>query len=158
MLHHPQADSATGIHNLSMAHSPLTGSAFVQPIRCLLHRIEAFAIGDPFAEVVLIQPQGGLLAARAYRDVFGELDQLQAFLGREVNLQPGPSGLQLRPIAHQTIAPAPASGEHCDAMVSGGSMALPCRTTQAVQEVAVTVAHLARDLNLPTMVWFHLPR
>ena len=32
-----------------------------------------------------------------------------------------------------------------------------CSTTRTVQEVATTVANLARDLNLPTVIWLHLP-
>jgi hypothetical protein len=152
-----------------------------QPTRCLLHKVEVFGVsatGDPYADVTLIHPQGKKLSAQAFSSCFGDLNQLYAFEGGEVNLQVTPTGLQLRPIAEQ-VSPDPD-----DSVDTGRDQGLPedrsalspdsvffppeappvessfpsgtCKTT-TVHEVAATVARLARDFELPTVMWVHLP-
>ena len=152
-----------------------------QPTRCYLYKIEAFGVsatGDPYADVTLIHPQGKILSAQAFSSCFGDLNQLHVFEGREVNVQVTPTGLQLRPIAEQVI---PDPDDSVDSgrdqglledrsvldpdsvffppetdLVGAPSPMGTC-TTPTVQEVAATVARLARDFGLPTVVWVHLP-
>jgi hypothetical protein len=152
-----------------------------QPTRCLLHKVEAFGVsatGDPYADVTLIHPQGKTLSAQAFSSCFGDLNQLHAFEGAEVNLQVTPTGLQLRPIAEQVI-PDPDdtvdSGRdqgllNARSALNSDSVFFPSETdlveepsplgtctTPTVQEVAATVARLAREFELPTVMWVHLP-
>jgi hypothetical protein len=152
-----------------------------QPTRCYLYKVVAFGVsatGDPYADVMLIHPQGKTLSAQAYSSCFGDLDQLHAFEGGEVNVQATPTGLQLRPIAEQVIPDPDASVDSGDdqglledrsvfdpdavffpsetGLVGAPSLMGTC-TTPTVQEVAATVARLARDFGLPTVVWVHLP-
>ncbi len=152
-----------------------------QPTRCLLHKVEAFGVsatGDPYADVTLIHPQGKTLSAQAYSSCFGDLSQLSAFEGGEVNLQVTPTGLQLRPIAEQVIPDPDGSADtgrdqglpEDRSALSPDSVFFPpeappvespfpsgtCKTT-TVHEVAATVARLASDFELPTVVWVHLP-
>ena len=152
-----------------------------QPTRCYLYKIEAFGVsatGDPYADVTLIHPQGKILSAQAFSSCFGDLNQLHVFEGREVNVQVTPTGLQLRPIAEQVI-PDPDdsvdSGRDQGLLedrsvldpdsvffppetdLVGAPSPMGICTTPTVQEVAATVARLARDFGLPTVVWVHLP-
>jgi len=147
----------------------------------LLHKVEAFGVsatGDPYADVTLIHPQGKTLSAQAFSSCFGDLNQLHAFEGAEVNLQVTPTGLQLRPIAEQVIPDPDASADtgrdqglpEDRSVLSPDSVFFPPETdpvampfpsgtctTPTVQEVAATVARLARDFELPTVMWVHLP-
>ena len=152
-----------------------------KPTRCLLHKVEAFGVsatGDPYADVTLIHPQGKTLSAQTYSSCFGDLNQLSAFEGGEVNLQVTPTGLQLRPIAEQVIPDPDGSADtgrdqglpEDRSALSPDSVFFPpeaspvespfpsgtCKTT-TVHEVAATVARLASDFELPTVVWVHLP-
>lgn len=152
-----------------------------QPTRCYLYKVEAFGVsatGDPYADVTLIHPQGKTLSAQAFSSCFGDLNQLHAFEGGEVNLQVTPTGLQLRPIAEQAtpgLEPFVVPGHHHDGesegsgmdsdspffppdpVAEGSALKQGCSTTRTVQELATTVAYLARDLSLPTIIWVHLP-
>lgn len=152
-----------------------------QPTRCLLHKVEAFGVsatGDPYADVTLIHPQGKTLSAQAFSSCFGDLNQLHAFEGAEVNLQVTPTGLQLRPLAEQVISDPDDSvdsgrgqGVLDDRLIlNPDSVFFPSEadpvempspsgtgTPPTVQEVAATVARLAREFELPTVMWVHLP-
>ena len=152
-----------------------------QPTRCLLHKVEAFGVsatGDPYADVTLIHPQGKTLSAQAFSSCFGDLNQLHAFEGGEVNVQVTPTGLQLRPIAEQVIPDPDASVDSgrdqglledrsvldpdsvffpSETDLIGAPSLMGTCTTPTIQEVAATVARLARDFGLPTVVWVHLP-
>ena len=152
-----------------------------QPTRCYLYKVEAFGVsatGDPYADVLLIHPQGGTCKAKAFSSCFGDLDQLPPFVGSEVNLQVTPTGLQLRPIAEQVIPDPDGSADtgrdqglpEDRSALSPDSVFFPpeappvespfpsgtCKTT-TVHEVAATVARLASDFELPTVMWVHLP-
>jgi hypothetical protein len=152
-----------------------------QPTRCLLHKVKAFGVsatGDPYADVTLIHPQGKTLSAQAFSSCFGDLNQLDAFEGGEVNLQVTPTGLQLRPIAEQVI-PDPDDSVDSErdqglqddrSVLNPDSVFFPSETdlvgapspmstctTPTIQEVAATVARLAREFELPTVMWVHLP-
>ena len=152
-----------------------------KPTRCLLYEVEAYGVsttGDPYADVVLIHPQGGTCKAQAFSSCFGDLNQLHAFVGAEVSLQLSSTGLQLRPIAEQAMPGLEQSafpgldhgwasegsameGESPffppEPVAAESALSQGCSTTRTVQEVATTVAHLARDLSLPTIIWVHLP-
>jgi hypothetical protein len=152
-----------------------------QPTRYLLYRVAAYGVsatGDPYADLVLIHPQGGTCKAKAFSSCFGDLNELHAYEGAEVNVQLTPTGLQLRPIAEQTAPgledsgdPAPEQGMTADRSILDSDCAFffpeadpseppptPSSSTIAtVQEVAATVARLARDFELPTVMWVHLP-
>lgn len=152
-----------------------------QPTRCYLYKVEAFGVsatGDPYADVLLIHPQGGTCKAKAFGSCFGDLDQLPAFVGSEVSLQVTPSGLQLSPLAEQalpglegSVDPAPDQGLTADRSIWNSDCAFfppesdpseppptpGSSTIPTVQEVAATVARLARDFELPTVMWVHLP-
>jgi len=152
-----------------------------QPTRCLLHKVEAFGVsatGDPYADVTLIHPQGKTLSAQAFSSCFGDLNQLHAFEGAEVNLQVTPTGLQLRSLAEQVISDPDDSvdsgrgqGVLDDRLIlNPDSVFFPSEadpvempspsgtgTPPTVQEVAATVARLAREFELPTVMWVHLP-
>lgn len=153
----------------------------LQPTRCLLHKVESHSIsatGDPYADVLLIHPQGGTCKAQAFASCFGDLNQLPAFEGAEVSVQVTPTGLQLRPMAEQVI---PDPDDSVDSgrdqglledrsILNPDSVFFPSETdlvgapspmgtctTPTVQEVAATVARLAREFELPTVMWVHLP-
>lgn len=152
-----------------------------QPTRCYLYKIEAYGVsatGDPYANVLLIHPRGGTCKAKAFGSCFGDLDQLPAFVGSEVSLQVTSSGLQLRPLVEQAIPghegsvdSAPEQGLTPDRSISDSDCAFfspeanpsellltpGSSTIPSVQEVAATVARLARDFELPTVMWVHLP-
>lgn len=152
-----------------------------QPNRYLLNRVEAYGVsatGDPYADVLLIHPQGGTYKAKAFSRCFGDLNGLHAYEGAEVSVQLSPTGLQLGPIAEQAtpgLEPCAASGHHHgwesegsvmdsespffppEPIAEESALSQGCSTTRTVQEVATTVANLARDLNLPTVIWLHLP-
>jgi hypothetical protein len=152
-----------------------------QPTRCYLYKIEAFGVsatGDPYADVTLIHPQGKTLSAQVFSSCFGDLNQLHALRGGEVNVQVTPTGLQLRPIAEQVISDPDDSVDSgrdqglledrsvlntdsvffpSEADLAGAPSPVGTCTTPTVQEVAATVARLARDFGLPTVVWLHLP-
>ena len=152
-----------------------------QPTRCYLYKVEAYGVsatGDPYADVLLIRPEGGTCKAQAFASCFGDLNQLPAFEGAEVNLQLTSTGLQISPIAEQTapgledsVDPAPDQGLTADRSILNSDSAFfppeadPAErssipgsfTTPTVQEVAATVARLARDFELPTVMWVHLP-
>lgn len=152
-----------------------------QLTRCYLYEIEAFGVsatGDPYADVTLIHPQTGPCQGQAFASCFGDLSQLTAFKGGEVNLQVTPTGLQLRPIAEQVISDLDGSidmgrdhGQPEDRSDSSAdSIFFPPETpflescspsgtgkAPTVHEVAATVARLARDFELPTAMWIHLP-
>lgn len=153
----------------------------LQPTRCLLHKVESHSVsatGDPYADVMLIHPQGGTCKAQAFASCFGDLNQLPAFEGTEVSLQLTATGLQLRPMAEQavpgledSVAPGPDQGLVADRSTLNSDPAffppeaVPVEppfspgssTTPTVHEVAATVARLARDFELPTVMWVHLP-
>jgi hypothetical protein len=152
-----------------------------QPTRCLLHKVEAFGVsatGDPYADVTLIHPQGKTLSAQAFSSCFGDLNQLHAFEGGEVNVQATPTGLQLRPIAEQVIPDPDDSVDSgrdqglledrsvldpdsvffsSETDLFGPPSSMGTCTKPTIQEVAATVARLARELELPTVMWVHLP-
>ncbi len=152
-----------------------------QLTRYLLYRVAAYGVsatGDPYADLVLIHPQGGTCKAKAFSSCFGDLNELHAYEGAEVNVQLTPTGLQLRPIAEQVIPDpdAPVDSGRDQGLLEDRSLLDPdsvffpsetdlvgapslmgtC-TTPTIQEVAATVARLARDFGLPTVVWVHLP-
>ena len=109
---------------------------------------------------------------------FGDLSCLSEFEGLRVNLVATPNGRQLKPIACQ-IPPQQQLEEdgqqevlydHGDAPVDAASQIHDLGTSfdavdptaetiplNRLQEVAATVAKLARDLRLPTCMWIHLP-
>lgn len=153
----------------------------LQPTRCLLHKVESHSVsatGDPYADVMLIHPQGGTCKAKAFSRCFGDLNELHAYEGAEVSVQVTPTGLQLRPIAEQVI---PDPDDSVDSgrdqglledrsVLNPDSVFFPSETdlvgapspmgtctTPTVQEVATTVARLAREFELPTVMWVHLP-
>lgn len=152
-----------------------------QPTRYLLYRVAAYGVsatGDPYADLVLIRPQGGTCKAKAFASCFGDLNQLPAFEGAEVSLQLTSTGLQLRPMAEQampglegSVDPAPDQGLTADRSILNSDCAFfppeadpsdppptpGSSTIPTVQEVAATVARLARDFELPTVMWVHLP-
>ena len=152
-----------------------------QPTRFLLHKVHACGVsagGDSYADVLLIHPQGGTYKARVFVSMFFDLNELHAYEGKEVSVQLTPIGLQITPIAEQaTPAPEPSAtpGWHHDwaSKVSVADSDSPfsppepvaeestliqgCSTTRTLQEVATTVACLARDLSLPTIIWVHIP-
>jgi hypothetical protein len=152
-----------------------------QPARAYLHKVEAYGVsagGEPYADVALILPQGGCIRAQAYSSCFGDLNLLSDLVGTEVNLQRSPTGLQLKPIAEQARSDLevcfdqgrdqalaadglgrdfdsaffPSEADPADTTVSPD-----CCTIPIMQELAATVARLARDLSLPTVMWVHLP-
>jgi hypothetical protein len=131
-----------------------------------------------YADLLLIHPQGGICEAKAFSSCFGDLNELHAYEGAEVSVQLTPTGLQLRPIAEQPtpgLEPSAVPGHHHGRASEGSVMdsdspffppepfaeefplSQGCSTARTVQEVATTVACLARDLRLPTIIWVHLP-
>ena len=152
-----------------------------QPSTGILHQIKWHGkspSGVPFAVVSIIDEANNLHRALACSLRFGDLQHLSEFEGLRVNLVATPNGLQLKPIADQ-IPPEQQLQEdaHLEAMdkqgvtpldaansihVMGASFdaADPAAETirlNRLQEVAATVAKLARDLRLPTCMWIHLP-
>ena len=164
---------------------PQTTPTFVmtesQPSTGILHQINWYGTspyGVPFAVVSIIDAANNLHRALACSRRFGDLSRLSEFEGLRVNLVATPNGLQLKPIADQIPpeqqlqedAQLEAVDEHgvapLDAAnsihVIGASLdaADPAAETiplNRLQEVAATVAKLARDLRLPTCMWIHLP-
>lgn len=153
----------------------------LQLTRCLLHKVESHSVsatGDPYADVMLIHPQGGTCKAQVFASCFGDLNQLPAIEGAEVSVQVTPTGLQLRPIAEQVIPDPDDSVDsgrdqgllEDQSILNPDSVFFPSETdlvgapspmgtctTPTVQEVAATVARLAREFELPTVMWVYLP-
>jgi hypothetical protein len=151
------------------------------PSTGVLHQINwhgTSPYGVPFAVVSIIDAANNLHRALACSRRFGDLSRLSEFEGLRVNLVATPNGLQLKSIADQ-IPPEQqleedgrleAMHEHGDAPVDaanqihvlGTSLDAVDPTAETIplnklQEVAATVAKLARDLRLPTCMWIHLP-
>jgi hypothetical protein len=151
------------------------------PSTGVLHQINWYGTspyGVPFAVVSIIDAANNLHRALACSRRFGDLSSLTEFEGLRVNLVATPNGLQLKPIACQ-IPPQQQLEEdgqqevlyeHVAAPVDAASQIHVFATSfdavdptaetiplNRLQEVAATVAKLARDLRLPTCMWIHLP-
>ncbi len=152
------------------------------PTAGILHQINwhgTSPYGVPFAVVSIIDAANNLHRALVCSRRFGDLSRLSEFEGLRVNLVATPHGLQLKSIAEQ-IPPEQQLEEdgHLEAMdehggdapvdaanqihVLGTSLDAVDPTAETIplnklQEVAATVAKLARDLRLPTCMWIHLP-
>jgi hypothetical protein len=151
------------------------------PSTGVLHQINWYGTspyGVPFAVVSIIDAANNLHRALACSRRFGDLSCLSEFEGLRVNLVATPNGLQLKPIACQIppqqqleedgrqdvlyehgAAPVDAASQ---IHVLGTSFDTVDPTAETIplnrlQEVAATVAKLARDLRLPTCMWIHLP-
>ena len=119
----------------------------------LLHQVIHRGItaqGESFAVALILDPIGQTHTAHAYATRFGDLALLDSLEGQEVCLQRTPTGLQLMP---QAVA-QPVCGSSGEP-----AMAQECPQSSPLdpQEVASTIATVARDFKLPTAVWIHLP-
>lgn len=149
------------------------------PSTGVLHQIQWYGTspyGVPFAVVSIIDADNNLHRALACSRRFGDLSRLPAFEGLRVNLVATSNGLQLKPIADQ-IPPEQQLREdgHLEALHASGDTPVAAvshihvlgTTCDAVdlaaatipmnrlQEVASTVANLARDFKRPTTMWIH---
>ena len=151
------------------------------PSTGVLHQINWYGTspyGVPFAVVSIIDAANNLHRALACSRRFGDLSCLSEFEGLRVNLVATPNGLQLKSIACQIppLQQLEEDGqqevlyEYGDAPVDAASQIHVFGTSfgavdptvetiplNRLQEVAATVAKLARDLRLPTCMWIHLP-
>jgi len=154
------------------------------PTTGVLHHIKwqgTSPYGIPFAVVTIIDAANDIHPALACSRRFGDLSRLSEFEGFRVNLVATRNGLQLKPIADQ-IPPEQQLGEDGILDVIGAmqeydvawvdedsqihmvgtsaNAANPATESlpfSKLQEVATTVAKLARDLKLPTAMWIHFP-
>jgi hypothetical protein len=167
------------------SQQPQTKPTFVMteslPSTGVLHQINWYgtsSYGVPFAVVSIIDAANNIHRALASSRRFGDLSRLSEFVGWRVNLVATPNGLQLKPIADQ-ISPEQqleedghleGMDEHVGPPVDAASHihvgaasyeavdpAAEAISVDKLQEVAATVAKLARDLRLPTCMWIHLP-
>ena len=148
------------------------------PTRCLLHQVlyqSTSPYGDPYAVTLMIDAAGNTHTALACSKHFGDLEKLRELEGREVNVLSIRGVLQLKPWAEQSLLEENEDGTSGqpdssfsfdglpDPRISAGmstastSSAAEGSCGAAIQELATTVAHLARDLQLPTAMWIHLP-
>ncbi|MEY3929822.1 MAG: hypothetical protein RLZZ516_1532 [Cyanobacteriota bacterium] len=153
----------------------------LRPTSGVLHRIEwhgTSPYGVPYAVVTILDAANETHRALACSRRFGDLSLLVQFEGLSVNLLDTGNGLQLKPFTDQ-IPPElqlkedagldPDQGAACvgpnemddlnhvtgttfDAVDSAAETPV-----SKLQEVAATVARLARDLRLPTCMWIHIP-
>ena len=152
MLTHSQRFISPASHNPAIAHQGVAATDASACSQGLLHQVihrGVTAQGEPFAVALILDPIGQTLTANAYASRYGDLSGLDAREGQEVGLQRTPTGLQLMP---------PATSDPDGAPPSCAATGLqPLSQCPGLQEVATTVAAVARDLKLPTAVWIHLP-
>ena len=138
------------------------------PASGVLHRIDwrgVSADGVPFAVCAILDAANATHRALACSRRFGDLSQLSTFEGLCVTLVATEHGLQLKPLAEQ-IPPEqqlewdsfPGSGQHpMTDLDEFPSPTTEARSVRTLQELAASVAKLARDLQLSTCMWIHLP-
>jgi hypothetical protein len=105
--------------------------------------------GEPFAVALILDPIGQTLTAHAYASRYGDLSGLDSREGQEVCLERTATGLQL--------LPPEAPNANVESASSATAAVQPLAHSLGLQEVATTIAAVARDLKLPTAMWIHLP-
>lgn len=157
-------------HNSTTDSAVSAGSFRGYPFRGVLHKIEQIVPspdGMEQVELIILDEDNELHPAVACSQRFGDLSLLHPFEGLEVQLLWNNGRLELLPLVEQE---SPAEQIRRDAcwppLRTGKAQKAPqrspmecgsCRRTESLQQVAETVARLAKEHSLATCMWIHLP-